>query len=133
MTSSPAPSTPLPAPEVAADRTSAARAALAVGLAPTLVLAAFTLVVGGWIEAGVGFTVFAACTAWVVYEMHRWSDPGAAVEPLLTLAGPPLDPGPAATAAADALARAWAAGLGAARVTEAAASDRTPDRFPAPH
>jgi membrane protein implicated in regulation of membrane protease activity len=50
------------------------RAAVAVGLAPILVLAAFTLVVGGWVDASTGFAVFVACTAWVVYEMHRWQD-----------------------------------------------------------
>ncbi len=53
-------------------RAQARRAAVAVGLAPILVLVAFTLIVGGWIDADTGFAVFVACTAWVVYEMHRW-------------------------------------------------------------
>ncbi len=47
-------------------------AALAVGLAPILVLLAFTLVVGGLIEVDIGFAVFAACTAWIVVEMHQY-------------------------------------------------------------
>jgi hypothetical protein len=48
------------------------RASVAVGLAPILVLVAFTLIVGGWMDVDTGFAVFVACTAWVVYEMHRW-------------------------------------------------------------
>jgi hypothetical protein len=48
------------------------RASLAVGLAPFLVLLAFTAVVSGLIDAEIGVAVFAACTAWVVYEMHRY-------------------------------------------------------------
>ncbi len=50
----------------------AQRAAVAVGLAPILVLLAFTLIVGGVIEVDTGFAVFAACTAWVVVEMHQY-------------------------------------------------------------
>ena len=52
----------------------AQRASIAVGLAPLLVLLAFTAVVGGFIEPDTGVAVFAACTAWVVYEMYRSQD-----------------------------------------------------------
>ncbi len=52
----------------------AQRASVAVGLAPMLVLLAFTAVVGGLIEPDTGVAVFAACTAWVVYEMYRYQD-----------------------------------------------------------
>lgn len=52
----------------------AQRASVAVGLAPLLVLLAFTAVVGGLIEPDTGVAVFAACTAWVVYEMYRYQD-----------------------------------------------------------
>ncbi len=50
----------------------AQRAAIAVGLAPILVLLAFTLIVCGLIEVDTGFAVFAACTAWVVVEMNQY-------------------------------------------------------------
>ena len=46
------------------------RAALAAGLAPILVLLAFTLMVVRWIDVDTGFAVFAACAVWVVYELH---------------------------------------------------------------
>ena len=52
----------------------AQRASIAVGLAPLLVLLAFTAVVSGFIEPDTGVAVFAACTAWVVYEMYRYQD-----------------------------------------------------------
>lgn len=52
----------------------AQRAAVAVGLAPLLVLLAFTAVVSGLIEPDTGVAVFVACTAWVVYEMYRYQD-----------------------------------------------------------
>jgi hypothetical protein len=52
----------------------AQRASIAVGLAPLLVLLAFTAVVSGLIEPDIGVAVFAACTAWVVYEMYRYQD-----------------------------------------------------------
>jgi len=52
----------------------AQRASIAVGLAPLLVLLAFTAVVSGLIEPDTGVAVFAACTAWVVYEMYRYQD-----------------------------------------------------------
>ncbi len=52
----------------------AQRASVAVGLAPLLVLLAFTAVVGGLIEPDTGVAIFAACTAWVVYEMYRYQD-----------------------------------------------------------
>lgn len=50
------------------------RASVAVGLAPVLVLLAFTAVVCGWIEPDIGLAIFAACTAWVVIEMYRYQD-----------------------------------------------------------
>lgn len=46
------------------------RASLAAGVAPLLVLAGFTAVVARLVEADVAFALFAACTVWVVYEMH---------------------------------------------------------------
>ena len=52
----------------------AQRASIAVGLAPLLVLLAFTAVVSGLIEPDTGVAIFAACTAWVVYEMYRYQD-----------------------------------------------------------
>lgn len=52
----------------------AQRASVAVGIAPLLVLLAFTAVVSGLIDPDIGVAVFAACTAWVVYEMYRYQD-----------------------------------------------------------
>ena len=52
----------------------AQRASVAIGVAPLLVLLAFVSVVGGLIEPDIGVAVFAACTAWVVYEMYRYQD-----------------------------------------------------------
>jgi hypothetical protein len=52
----------------------AQRASVAVGIAPLLVLLAFTAVVSGLIEPDTGVAIFAACTAWVVYEMYRYQD-----------------------------------------------------------
>ena len=49
-------------------------ATMAAGLAPLLVLLAFTAVVSGFIEPDTGVAVFVACTAWVVYEMYRYQD-----------------------------------------------------------
>ena len=48
------------------------RAAVAVGLAPFVVLLAFTLIVCGLIDADTGFAVFVACTAWIVVELYRY-------------------------------------------------------------
>lgn len=48
----------------------AQRASLAVGASPLLVLLTFTLLMVKWLPMDLGFAVFAACTAWVVYEMH---------------------------------------------------------------
>ncbi len=48
----------------------AQRASLAVGASPLLVLLTFTLLVVKWLPVDLGFAVFAACTTWVVYEMH---------------------------------------------------------------
>jgi len=56
------------------EQVQAQRASIAVGLAPLLVLLAFTAVVSGLIEPDIGVAVFAACTAWVVYEMYRYQD-----------------------------------------------------------
>jgi hypothetical protein len=50
----------------------AKRAAIAVGVAPVLALVAFSLIIGDLIDVGVGFALFAACTAWVVMEMHQY-------------------------------------------------------------
>ncbi|MBL8308559.1 MAG: hypothetical protein JNM33_17830 [Rubrivivax sp.] len=52
----------------------AQRASVAVGVAPLLVLLAFTAVVSGLIDPDLGVAIFAACTAWVVYEMYRYQD-----------------------------------------------------------
>jgi hypothetical protein len=52
----------------------AQRASVAIGVAPLLALLAFVAVVGGLIEPDIGVAVFAACTAWVVYEMYRYQD-----------------------------------------------------------
>ncbi len=57
-----------------AEAVQAQRASVAVGVAPLLVLLAFTAVVSGLIEPDTGVAVFAACTAWVVYEMYRYQD-----------------------------------------------------------
>jgi hypothetical protein len=51
---------------------SARRASIAVGLAPIIVLLAFTAIVAGLIEVDTGFATFAACTVWVVFEMHQY-------------------------------------------------------------
>lgn len=48
----------------------AQRACLAAGASPLLVLLTFTLLMVKWMPVDLGFAVFAACTAWVVYEMH---------------------------------------------------------------
>ena len=56
----------------AAETAQARRASVAVGLAPLGVLLGFTAVVGGWAEPAIGLAVFAACTAWLVYEMYRY-------------------------------------------------------------
>jgi multisubunit Na+/H+ antiporter MnhB subunit len=50
----------------------AKRAAIAVAVAPVLVLLGFSLIIGGLIEADIGFAVFAICTGWVVLELHRY-------------------------------------------------------------
>jgi multisubunit Na+/H+ antiporter MnhB subunit len=50
----------------------AKRAAIAVAVAPVLMLLGFSLIVGGLIEADTGFAFFAVCTGWVVLELHRY-------------------------------------------------------------
>ncbi len=55
-----------------AEAMQARRASVAVGVAPLAVLVGFTAVVGGWLEPAAGLAVFAACTAWLVYEMYRY-------------------------------------------------------------
>jgi hypothetical protein len=69
----------------------AKRAAIAVGAAPVLALLAFSLIIGDLIDVGVGFALFAACTAWLVVEMHhyqksidRYNDDYASALPTLT-------------------------------------------------
>ena len=46
------------------------RAALAAGVAPLVVLLTFTALVIRWMDLDTGLAIFAACTAWVVCEMH---------------------------------------------------------------
>ena len=46
------------------------RAAAAAGLAPILVLLGFMFIVVRWIDVDTGFALFAACTVWVLYELH---------------------------------------------------------------
>jgi hypothetical protein len=48
------------------------RAALAVAVAPVVALLAFTLIICDLIGVDLGFALFAACTAWVVVEMHSY-------------------------------------------------------------
>lgn len=50
----------------------ARRAALAVAVAPVLSLLAFTLIICDVIAVDLGFTLFAACVAWLVLELHRY-------------------------------------------------------------
>jgi hypothetical protein len=50
----------------------ATRAAIAVGVAPVLALLAFTLIICDLIGVDLGFALFAACTAWVVVELHTY-------------------------------------------------------------
>jgi hypothetical protein len=45
------------------------RAALAIGLAPILVLLTFTLIILGWIAPDTGIAAFLAFAVWVAYEM----------------------------------------------------------------
>ena len=45
------------------------RAALAIGLAPILVLLTFTMIVLGWIAPDTGIAAFLAFAVWVAYEM----------------------------------------------------------------
>ncbi len=63
-----------PQPALSPEALQAQRASVAVGVAPLLVLLAFVAVVGGLIDPDIGVAVFAACTAWVVYEMYRYQD-----------------------------------------------------------
>lgn len=60
--------------DISPERQQAQRAAVAVGLAPVLVLLGFTAVVSGLCDADTGLALFAACTAWVVYEMALYHD-----------------------------------------------------------
>ena len=46
------------------------RTALAVGLAPLLVLLVFTGIVMRWLAPDIGLAVLLACTVWVAHEMH---------------------------------------------------------------
>jgi len=48
------------------------RALVAVALAPLIVLLAFTLIVTRLIDPDTGFAWFAACSIWVIYEMHDY-------------------------------------------------------------
>lgn len=55
----------------AADQPLTPRAALAVALAPVLVLLALTLVIGDLIEPYLGLCGVLLSVAWLVLEMHR--------------------------------------------------------------
>ena len=44
--------------------------ALAVGLAPLIVLLVFTGIVMRWVAVDTGLAVLLACTLWVAHEMH---------------------------------------------------------------
>ncbi len=46
------------------------RTALAVGLAPLIVLLVFTGIVMRWVAVDTGLAVLLACTLWVAHEMH---------------------------------------------------------------
>jgi len=46
------------------------RTALAVGVAPLIVLLVFTGIVVQWVAPDIGLAVLAACTLWVAHEMH---------------------------------------------------------------
>lgn len=46
------------------------RTALAVGLAPLIVLVVFTGIVVQWLAVDIGLAVLVACTLWVAHEMH---------------------------------------------------------------
>ena len=56
----------LPAYEPPAHR----RTALAMGVAPLIVLLVFTGIVIGWVPVDIGLAALLACTLWVVHEMH---------------------------------------------------------------
>ena len=73
-----------PSPEQRSSR----RAALAVALAPVLVLLALTGVIGDLIPADIGFAAVAAAMAWLVYEMHQYQ---RHIEPQEELPAPALD------------------------------------------
>jgi hypothetical protein len=46
------------------------RAAMAIGLAPILVLLTFTLILVGWIEPDTGIAALLSFAVWVAYEMR---------------------------------------------------------------
>ncbi|CAD5372694.1 conserved hypothetical protein [Rubrivivax sp. A210] len=48
------------------------RAAVAAGFAPLVVLMGFAAMVVRLIDVDTGFALFAACTVWVMYEMHEF-------------------------------------------------------------
>jgi hypothetical protein len=50
----------------------ARRAAWAVGVAPVVAVMAFALIVCDVIAVDLGFTLFVACIAWLVLELHRY-------------------------------------------------------------
>jgi len=64
--------TPPPTSHPASEALRAQRASVAVALAPLLVLLGFTAVIVGLIEPDTGLVLFAACAAWVVFEMVRY-------------------------------------------------------------
>lgn len=72
-----------------------ARAALAVALAPVLVLLALTLVIGDLIGPAVGLSGVLASVAWLALEMHQVQRAIAREEALLPLQVPAVDAGSA--------------------------------------
>ncbi len=46
------------------------RTALAVGIAPLVVLLVFTGIVMHWVAVDTGLAILLACTVWVAHEMH---------------------------------------------------------------
>jgi Flp pilus assembly protein TadB len=77
-----------PADAANAEQQSSQRAAVAVALAPVLVLLSLTLVIGDLIGADVGFAAVAAAVVWLVYEMHQYQ---RHIEPQEELPAPALD------------------------------------------
>lgn len=68
----------VPLDTVVADASLSQRAAVAVALAPVLVLLSLTLVIGDLLDPALGLAASIGGIVWLVYEMHRyqrWIDP----------------------------------------------------------